>query len=63
MQSPVNFATVSLPLGLVMLVAWGVATFAYEAPGWVHLLLTLGVFLVIYGIVTRGTPPARQPDR
>lgn len=59
MQSRVNFASLAVPIGLVMLVAWGVATFVYEAPGWVHLLLTAGVFLVIYGIVVRGTPPAR----
>ena len=63
MQSRVNFASVSLPLGLVMLVVWGVATFGYEAPGWVHLLLTAGVFLVIYGIVARDGTPAPRPDR
>ena len=42
---------------VVMLVVWGVATFALAAPGWVHLLLTLGVFVLIWRIVVRGTPP------
>ena len=42
---------------LAMLVVWGVATFALGAPGWVHLLLTLGVFVLIWRIVVRGTPP------
>jgi hypothetical protein len=42
-------------LAILMLVGWGVATFAYEAPGWVHGLLTLGVFLLIWRIVVRGT--------
>jgi hypothetical protein len=40
---------------IVMLVIWGVATFAYNAPGYVHLLLTVGVFLLIWRIVVRGT--------
>lgn len=40
---------------LLLLVAWAVATFAFAAPGWIHLLLTVGVFLLIYRIVVRGT--------
>jgi hypothetical protein len=43
-------------VGIAMLVVWGIATFMFEAPGWIHLLLTAGVFLVIYRIVVRGTP-------
>ena len=39
-----------------MLVVWGIATFMFDAPGWIHLLLTAGVFLIIYRIVVRGTP-------
>ena len=42
-------------IGIVMLIVWAVATFAFEAPGWLHLLLTVGVFLIIYRIVIRGT--------
>lgn len=50
---------------VVMLVAWAVATFAFAAPGWIHFLLTLGVFLLIWRIVVRGTPapPASEPER
>jgi len=46
----------------VMLVVWGGLTVATEAPGWVHLLLTAGVFLVIWRIVVRDTPdgPAKK---
>lgn len=40
---------------LVMIGVWAFATFTTEAPGWVHLLLTLGVFLLIYRIVVRST--------
>ena len=46
--------------GVLMLVIWGVATFAFEAPGWVHLLLTAGVFLIIWRIVVRGTEPRER---
>jgi hypothetical protein len=42
--------------GLAMLVLWAIGTFMYEAPGWIHLLLSAGVFLIIYRIVVRGTP-------
>jgi hypothetical protein len=44
---------------VAMLVVWAVATFAFAGPGWVHLLLTAGVFLLIARIVVRGTPPRR----
>ena len=62
MQSQVNFARFGVPLSILMLAVWAVATFAYEAPGWIHLLLTGGMFLLIYSIVVRGTSPA-SPDR
>ena len=42
--------------GVGMLVVWAIGTFAFEAPGWIHLLLSVGVFLIIYRIVLRGTP-------
>ena len=40
---------------IVMLVAWAIVTFTTTAPGWIHLLLTMGMFLLIYRIVLRGT--------
>jgi len=40
---------------VVMLVVWAVVTFTTSAPGWIHILLTMGVFLLIYRIVVRGT--------
>jgi hypothetical protein len=30
--------------------------------GWVHLLLTAGVFILIWRIVKRSTPDPRDPD-
>lgn len=36
---------------LAMLAIWAVATFAGDAPGWIHLLLTLGVFVLVWRVV------------
>jgi hypothetical protein len=46
---------------IAMLVAWAVGTFFFEAPGWLHGLLTVGVFLLIWRIVARGTPAPKTP--
>ena len=47
--------------GAVLLVIWAYVTITTVAPGWVHILLTAGVFLLIYGIALRdpGTPRRR----
>jgi Family of unknown function (DUF5670) len=52
-----------LVAALAMLVIWGVGTFVYQAPGWIHLLLTAGVFLLIHRIVARATPNGTTPSR
>ena len=46
---------------LAMLIVWAIGTFAFEAPGWLHLLLTAGVFLLIWRLVVRGTPAPPKP--
>lgn len=45
---------------IAMLVVWAVVTFTASAPGWIHILLTMGMSLLIYRIVVRGT---RGADR
>jgi len=57
-----------MDLGIVaavlMLVIWAVGTVAFEAPGWLHILLTVGVFLLIHRIVVRATPdPVEKSPR
>jgi threonine/homoserine/homoserine lactone efflux protein len=48
-------------VAVVMLVVWAGVTFGMApAPGWVHALLTAGVFLLIYRAVVRGTPGATR---
>ncbi|HEX6313550.1 MAG TPA: hypothetical protein VFZ73_01770 [Gemmatimonadaceae bacterium] len=39
--------------GIVMLILWGIGTFFLDAPGWITLLLSAGVFLVIWRIVVK----------
>ena len=46
---------------IAMLVVWGVGTFAFEGPGWIHLLLTLGLSVLIWRIVVRKAPDERPP--
>ena len=46
---------------LAMLIVWAIGTFAFEAPGWLHLLLTAGAFRLIWRIVVRGTRDADAP--
>ena len=41
---------------IAMLVVWAVGTFAFAGPGWIHLLLTAGVSLLIWRIVSRAAP-------
>lgn len=41
---------------VAMLVVWAVGTFAFAAPGWIHLLLTVGLSLLIWRIIARDAP-------
>jgi uncharacterized membrane protein len=45
---------------ILMLAIWAFVTFTTTAPGWIHILLTVGMFLLIYRIAVRGT---RGEDR
>jgi len=52
---------------VAMLAIWAGVTFTTAAPGWIHLLLTAGMFLLIWRIVTRpaksGTNSGSSPKR
>ena len=39
---------------IAMLVVWAAGTMFFDAAGWIHLLLTAGVFLLIWSVVKRG---------
>ena len=57
-----TFGSYAIPIALVILAAWAVATFYFSAPGWFHGFLTGGIFLLLWGIAVR---PARveRPER
>src|SRR6185436_6135525 len=40
--------------GVALLAIWAIGALWYNAPGWIHLLLTVGVFVIIWRIVVRG---------
>jgi hypothetical protein len=40
--------------GVAMLVIWAIGALVFDGPGWIHLLLTVGVFVIIWRIVVRG---------
>jgi hypothetical protein len=50
-----------MDLGIIaavaMLIIWAFATFTTEASGYIHALLTAGVFLLIWRVVVRGSAP------
>ena len=41
-------------VGIGLLVIWAIGALMFDAPGWIHLLLTVGVFLILWRIVVRG---------
>lgn len=47
--------------GIALVIVWAIAFFAFEPPGWVHLLLSVGVFVIIARIVVRGSPRKNAP--
>ena len=47
--------------GLLLLVIWAIAALVLNGPGWVHLLLTVGVSLLVYGVVMRSDRGPRSP--
>jgi hypothetical protein len=54
---------VGIFIAIAMLLVWAAGTFFSEAPGWLHLLLTFGVFLLIWRIVVRGNAPSKRRSK
>ena len=48
--------------GIALIVIWGIGALAFDAPGWIHLLLTVGVFVIIWRIVVRGDRRHPKPE-
>jgi hypothetical protein len=41
---------------VIMLAVWAIVTFTTEAPGYIHLLLTIGVFILFWRVIVRKNP-------
>jgi hypothetical protein len=51
-------------IAIIVLIVWAIGALVMQGPGWIHLLLTIGVSLLIYRIVVstsdvKKTPPKR----
>ena len=55
---------IGIVAAVIMLVVWAVLTLTTEAPGYVHLLLTIGFFVLFWRISARGPgKKAPRPDK
>jgi len=48
-------------IAFVVLIVWAVGALVMQGPGWIHLLLTLGVSLLIFRIVVSTSGESKQP--
>jgi uncharacterized membrane protein len=47
---------------IALLVIWAIGALVMQGPGWLHLLLTIGVTLLIYRIVARNSSRGASSD-
>ena len=48
-------------IALIVLIVWAIGALVMQGPGWIHLLLTVGVSLLIYRIVVRSSGESKRP--
>ena len=48
-------------IALIVLVVWAIGALVMQGPGWIHLLLTVGVSLLIYRIVVSTSGESKRP--
>jgi hypothetical protein len=48
-------------IAFVVLIVWAVGALVMQGPGWIHLLLTVGVSLLIFRIVVSTSGESKQP--
>jgi hypothetical protein len=48
-------------IAIVMLIVWAIGALVMQGPGWIHLLLTVGVSLLIFRIVVSTSGESKQP--
>lgn len=45
---------------VIMIAVWAVLTFTTDAPGYVHLLLTIGFFVLFWRVIVKNQPRGRK---
>jgi uncharacterized membrane protein len=50
-------------VALIVLIVWAIGALVIQGPGWIHLLLTIGVSLLIYRIVLRSSGETKRPPQ
>jgi len=48
-------------IAVVVLIVWAIGALVMQGPGWIHLLLTVGVSLLIFRIVVSTSGESKQP--
>ena len=48
-------------IAVIVLIVWAVGALVMQGPGWIHLLLTVGVSLLIYRIVVSTSGKSTRP--
>jgi len=48
-------------VAIVMLIVWAIGALVMQGPGWIHLLLTVGVSLLIFRIVVSTSGESKSP--
>ena len=46
---------------IVLLIMWAIGALVMQGPGWIHLLLTVGVSLLIFRIVVSTSGESKRP--
>ena len=48
-------------IAFVVLIVWAIGALVMQGPGWIHLLLTVGVSLLIFRIVVSTSGESQRP--
>jgi hypothetical protein len=48
-------------VAVIVLIVWAIGALVMQGPGWIHLLLTVGVSLLIYRIVVSTSGESKRP--
>ncbi|HEY4217465.1 MAG TPA: DUF5670 family protein [Gemmatimonadaceae bacterium] len=50
-------------VGIALIIIWGIGALMFDTGGWIHLLLTVGMFVIIWRIVVTGDRRHPEPKK